>query len=479
MTVKSAQATSELKLVNHRLEVENERLRNELFVTNETLRGLAEVEDELLVERQRRFDLRYALKTTTVQRPTTDQRELEAALWLENGLAAFEERLKAYNKSVVPGEAAQALNLDVGKTLEIACELVSSGMRRGLYVVNSAFEFKPEYNQRPIALAKEAAALGYFVIFVAWQWDTEERLQHRGRIFSGSILEIGRFDLQNLLDRIDAEHIAEPGVLVLTIPSRDFVDALPRFQSLGFATIYDIMDDWEGFHGVGQASWWTQELEERALQAVDKVTVVSPVLREKFAHRRTDIRVIANGLRVVSADEKFISSHEENDRCCIIVGYFGHLTDSWFDWEGVLALAASSDALDIQIIGYGEPEWVKARVKDVGNITLVGFVPADKLASHVANWHIGIIPFKATVLVKAVDPIKIYEYLHFGLPVIATGMPHLATYPETQVLESISGANGLCKQLYARIKSGEIDYESMASFTRDSTWRRRLETILA
>jgi hypothetical protein len=44
------------------------------------------------------------------------------------------------------------------------------------------------------------------------------------------------------------------------------------------------------------------------------------------------------------------------------------------------------------------------------------------------------IPFKPGKLAEAVDPIKIYEYLFFGLPVIVTGIPHLAELPDVRVV---------------------------------------------
>ncbi len=46
------------------------------------------------------------------------------------------------------------------------------------------------------------------------------------------------------------------------------------------------------------------------------------------------------------------------------------------------------------------------------------------------------IPFKSGRLSEAVDPIKIYEYFYFGLPVIVTGIKHLEQYPNVRVVSN-------------------------------------------
>ncbi|MCC5641275.1 glycosyltransferase, partial [Nostoc sp. CHAB 5844] len=237
-------------------------------------------------------------------------------------------------------------------------------------------------------------------------------------------------------------------------------------------------DDWEEFNKVGQAVWWKDELETRALKESDRCIAISPTLKEKFSDLRHDVLCIPNGLRTVFRSEKFISSRAKRVDGKIVIGYFGHLTDAWFDWEGLIALADSNTKIIIEIIGYGEPDWVREKISHLENIRLIGFVPAEKLHQYMPEWHIGVIPFLNTALTKAVDPIKIYEYLYYGLPVIASGMEHLKSYPETKVISSWANASGIIENIYTQIVSGEIDYSAISDFCEHSRWRNRFEAMV-
>ncbi|WP_312363368.1 glycosyltransferase [Ensifer sp.] len=475
----NADMHSQLRTDNVRLHSDIIRLSTELKTLRVLLASERSGEQELEQLRQSLFEARYTSKQITVarDRPTIDISSI--SFLLQNAVARLSER-NAAGDGVVDLEAlSDIMSFDVVDGVRLGCELVKTGLRRGLFIVNSAFEFKPEYNQRPIALAKEAAAAGYFVIFAAWQWDPEEKLKHRGRIFGGSVLEIGRFDLELLEKLVREAALESEGTYLLTLPSEDFVEFVPTAQSLGFKVIYDIMDEWEEFSEVGQAVWWREEFELRAIQASDKVTAVSNVLAEKFSLLRTDIVCIPNGLRGMSHREHFVSNrnHSPNDK--IVAGYFGHLTDAWFDWPAVLDLASGNPDIELRLVGYGEPEWVRERIQSLPNVKLLGFIPADQLAEVASTWHVALIPFVNGPLVRAVDPIKIYEYLYFGLPVIASGMPHLANYPETIALQSLGDSGQLIKEVFARICAGELDYSAMASFTSASLWRERFAALVA
>lgn len=444
------------------------RLQGELDATRSALSRTRDMERNLAETQQKFYDFYRSNQRGQTQSPS----------WVPEEPLANSFFVLGENGTEGVGEAIGTDNRLLDR-LKAMCALVNSGMRRGLFVITSAFEFSPEYNQRPIALAKEAAAAGYFVVFVAWQWERNEDLAKRGMLIGATLLQIGRFDLEDLLDTVRSTGGVGEGEFMLTIPSDDFVERIADFRSLGFRVTYDILDDWEEFKSVGQAVWWSEELERQALAGADRVTVVSPRLKDKFDAIRPDIRWVANGLRRVELRDRFVSKRSLNTDKRAVVGYFGHLTDSWFDWRGLMALAKVSPALEFRLIGYGEPDWVRKEAAKLDNVTLVGFVPADRLAEHVADWHVAIIPFVPSKLSEAVDPIKIYEYLFFGLPVLASGMPHLADYPETTVVTDWAAARPAIEAAIERLVAGNLNYDVMAEFASMSTWRRRFSDLVA
>jgi len=64
------------------------------------------------------------------------------------------------------------------------------------------------------------------------------------------------------------------------------------------------------------------------------------------------------------------------------------------------------------------------------NIFILGERDFEDLPSYCAHCDIGIIPFVDSDLVRNCNPLKLYEYLSAGLPVVSTAIP------EVQYLEN-------------------------------------------
>ena len=56
------------------------------------------------------------------------------------------------------------------------------------------------------------------------------------------------------------------------------------------------------------------------------------------------------------------------------------------------------------------------------NVHSVGAVPYDELPAHLQFGDVGIVPYRRGTFNDASCPLKVYEYLAAGLPVVATGV---------------------------------------------------------
>ena len=93
-------------------------------------------------------------------------------------------------------------------------------------------------------------------------------------------------------------------------------------------------------------------------------------------------------------DIKFMDPSEiglrEVDTSKKIIGYFGHLTDRWFDWEFLQKVAESKPEWQFQLIGHPEPTKKQLRP----NIIYKGFWGHAEICRIARLWCCGIIPFK-------------------------------------------------------------------------------------
>jgi glycosyltransferase involved in cell wall biosynthesis len=115
-------------------------------------------------------------------------------------------------------------------------------------------------------------------------------------------------------------------------------------------------------------------------------------------------------------------------------------------WHGVLHLVRAMEQLrargrrDFQAVLIGDgPErpGVEARVKAAGldNVTLLGARPHDEIPGYLAAAHIGVAPFDIDAhaplsLTFYWSPLKVFEYMAAGLPVVAPDIQRLRTVIE-------------------------------------------------
>lgn len=197
--------------------------------------------------------------------------------------------------------------------------------------------------------------------------------------------------------------------------------------------VYDCVDDFEGFDSKLDPNFqtWERELCERA----DYIWVVSKRLVEKMSRYSEKVRYIPNGVSF----EHFSAAHPIRQarrsaspgRPCLI--YVGAIYD-WFDVELVARVADLLPEWDIKLIGPVALSKSRLGVMSKSNIQLLGVKDYQSLPGHLALADVTMIPFRLNRLTEATSPIKMYEYLASGLPVVTTPMVEVLPYRESGVV---------------------------------------------
>ena len=255
-------------------------------------------------------------------------------------------------------------------------------------------------------------------------------------------------------------------VLIISYPHPSIPKVLYRFKKNGWRVIYDARDDWEEFALVGQAKWYKGWSEKYIVRNSDKSSAVSWPLAEKLSQYGNEpVTVIPNALspNFRSPDFKKINSE------VIKIGYFGHLTDSWFDWPALISIAKQMGEMKFEIIGHSAPSSLELPE----NVSLLGPKNHPEINKLAASWRVGIIPFKTGPLADAVDPIKIYEYLALGLPTVSFSMPQIDDYPITKTVETVHEFKD------ALIWAIDLDYDmgEVEGWLKENTWEKRVDSF--
>src|SRR6185369_484478 len=131
--------------------------------------------------------------------------------------------------------------------------------------------------------------------------------------------------------------------------------------------------------------------------------------------------------------------------------------------------------VEFELIGYGLSDRSRARLGDFPNIRMEGLVAQNDLHRHARKWWAAMIPFRPSALSAAVDPLKIYEYLHFGLPTIVTGVSVIAGYPLVEWAADRAGFLAALGRVQAR--PGEDTLAAVSQFLKTCVWEERLAKL--
>jgi len=108
-----------------------------------------------------------------------------------------------------------------------------------------------------------------------------------------------------------------------------------------------------------------------------------------------------------------------------ILGFWGLIQD-WVDVDLLARVARARPDWSIALIGDIATDVSKIRGQP--NVHLMGRRPYRVLPRYAEAFDAGIIPFKVNELTRAVNPIKLREYLAAGLPVVSTALPEVEDY---------------------------------------------------
>lgn len=340
----------------------------------------------------------------------------------------------------------------------------------GVALVLSGTKLLESEGQRPMQLALALARRGVAVVFAYWRWSPDDWCP-QDRLDQGVFqvpLDVLTAAPETALERFGW---SKRRLLMIEFPHPSFLPVLAQATRRGWTAVYDVLDDWAEFHRVGQAIWYDEAVEREVLQGVSLVSVVTPALEHRLRGLGAEhVAVVPNGLR---PDIVQVRDPVQLQRGEVTVGYFGYLAGAWFDWELVLAAARARPGWRFYLIGYGgAPEG-----QDVPDtVALLGKQPQSSLAAFAAWWDVGIVPFKAETLAAGADPIKTYEYLAMGLPVVVTGVSAPAGAEE--LVARADGLDGFLQAIEQAARAPALA-DRRRTWASGQTWDARLDRLLA
>jgi GT2 family glycosyltransferase/glycosyltransferase involved in cell wall biosynthesis len=245
------------------------------------------------------------------------------------------------------------------------------------------------------------------------------------------------------------------------------IEARTRF---GWKVLYDCMDEWTSFPGMKPALLQT---EERLVARADIVTVSAQRLLDKWRGRNANIHLVRNG-----ADFEHFNAPSDATKleqvARPIAGYFGAIA-SWFDVALLARVAAARPQVSFVIVGGIFDVDIKP-LRQLRNVHLLGQQPYASMPAYLRAFDVAIIPFVVSDITAATDPVKFYEYLSQGKPVVSTPMPELGGYSDLLYLAR-DEEDFIAKLDVALREDDDALRQRRIETARANTWERRVEVM--
>ncbi len=294
--------------------------------------------------------------------------------------------------------------------------------------------------------------------------------------------ELADADIEKLVEafgRLRAALGIERAVVVVDLPFWRSL-ALELRRQFGWRLIYDCMDDHAGFLEGGAASQETRARihanEEILIKESDAVLATSLGLYERVAPLARQTVLVPNASdfehfsRDVTAPPDWLPELRSP-----VVGYYGAIS-SWFDIELVEQAARARPEWSFVLAGSTFGADV-SRLERLENVVLPGERPYDDMPALLAQFDVACIPFLLNDLTQATNPVKFYEYLSRGKPVVSVDLPELEPYRDHYYSAGRSGAELVAQVERALVESTPERVTARIELARANTWQERFDRI--
>jgi GT2 family glycosyltransferase/glycosyltransferase involved in cell wall biosynthesis len=239
----------------------------------------------------------------------------------------------------------------------------------------------------------------------------------------------------------------------------------------GALVVYDCLDHHAGFENNSTS---VLEKENELVSGSDLVVVTSAWLEGEFRDRARAIALIRN-----ACEYDFFSRVPEgifrDQQGRKVVGYYGAIAD-WFDVALVRRVASANPQSMVVLVGRDEIG-ASETLADLENVQMVGEVPYGQLPYWLHGFDVCLLPFKVVPLTVATNPVKIYEYLAAGKPVVAVDLPEMSQFGD--LIHIASHDDDFIAAVGASLNSPSDASMSRRrqEFAAGQTWLHRAETL--
>ena len=250
------------------------------------------------------------------------------------------------------------------------------------------------------------------------------------------VRDLATFDLKVLyLKRFLRRHDIHDAIVWVYHPGyADALDRLPRKL-----LVYDCVDNYAAFPTYRDDPEWLMLREERLCREADLVFATSPKLHETrrvfnpehthLVHNVGD----ADHFHAATLDSTQIPQDLQEIRALggPVIGFVGAVSDYKLNLTWIEHIARAKPSWQVVLIGpvgMADPSTDVGRLSQLPNIHLLGHRDYAQLPAYIKGFDVATIPYNINAYTESVFPIKFFEFLATGKPVVISNLPALTSF---------------------------------------------------
>lgn len=285
-----------------------------------------------------------------------------------------------------------------------------------------------------------------------------------------------RILLPRLVRAVRARYVGDPVILTF-LPTPLAFGLARKLGTARSALVYYCIADFAELSDLGAA---LADAEAELVRAADLVFVQSDSFAGRFASLNDRIHQFRFGVNLDAFDPVLVQpSSDLSGLPRPILGYSGGI-HRHVDLDLVGAVARAFPYGSVVLVGPHQRDVEPLR--HIPNVHLLGQRPFAGLATLVAAFDVGLIPYERTTYTETVFPTKLFEYLAMGIPVVSTRLPEVASLAlPAFAVRLASGSDDFVEKARVAV-SAPVDRAALRQIALAHDWSaivRRMAALIA
>jgi glycosyltransferase involved in cell wall biosynthesis len=245
------------------------------------------------------------------------------------------------------------------------------------------------------------------------------------------------------------------------------------------ACVYHCVDDLAAIPGMSSGF---RAAEADLLRRADVVFTTSVALRNSCSEHSDNVHFLSNVADADHFQTAFDTAQEPAAFASIAhprIGYIGVLSDFKVDFPLIKHIAERHPDWQWVLIGTereGQADPVLAQLRARPNVHDLGHCDYAELPSHLSALDCATLPTLINDYTRSMFPMKYFEYLAAGLPIVATPLDFTRTHRAG--LHIADGADAFEAALEAALSAGRFDKQTARDLVGPHTWDARTAKML-